>query len=143
MGKKISARDLQQLEALNLAPVKKTSAPVLGVDYGEKFCGLAWSPDGVVVFPVSVVPRENLLAAIENFLEEKNIKKIVFGLPLGSRNEENHICEQIRVFASNLQVGGRAIFFQNERFSSQAVMGEAERIDDLAAAKILEYWFEK
>ena len=141
--KKISNRDLRQLEALNTASVISKKEALLAIDYGEKFCGLSWSPDGAVVFPVLVIERELALQKIKLFVQEKMIQKIIIGLPLGSRNEENHICRQIRDFAKNLQNLVQTIYFQNELFSSQIVWEGSKRIDDLAAAKILEYWLER
>ncbi|PID70708.1 hypothetical protein CSB37_01330 [bacterium DOLZORAL124_38_8] len=140
MKKKLSVRELHQIDSLNQLGQDNQSGALLGIDYGEKYCGLAWSPDGVVVFPLRVVPRAETATEIERILNEKQIQTLVFGLPLGSKNEENHICAQVRAFADLFKQSGRTIHFQNEQFSSQAVMGTANRIDHWAAAKILEYW---
>ena len=138
------------MEQINSA--KKNSAklaPILAFDYGEKMSGLAWSPDGIVVFPLKVVEnksREILRETLAQTYLEKNCQQLVIGLPVSGDGNENSICKTIRDFAKNLNIGN--IVFVNERNSSQEVIFRGKsnklkpRIDDLAAARILEYWLQ-
>ncbi len=148
MKKKINKVFLQNMEQINAGQNPAKISPILALDYGEKISGLAWSPDGVVVFPLKVVEtksRENLAKIVEKTYEEKNCQQLVIGLPISGDGTENEICHKIRNFAGFL--GIKNIAFVNERNSSQEVFfrgkkGEKKRIDDLAAARILEYWLE-
>lgn len=117
--------------------------PVLAIDYGEKFCGLAWSLDGSVALPIEVVSTTEAKATIVQICGEKKIKTLIFGLPISGDGSENHICAQIRSFAYGVSYLG-SIEFINERGSSQGMQlsKKSERIDDLAAVNILEYWLE-
>ncbi|MBT3349282.1 Holliday junction resolvase RuvX [bacterium] len=147
--KKLTPRDLENLALQSAAPKKKI--PAIGLDLGEKFCGLAWSPDGVVALPIEAVPIENLDAALERArekFEEKN-PVLVVGLPVSGDGSENLWCQEIRKIAKNL-AKKFTIELVDERGSSQAVLfsaenksDRAERIDDLAAVKILEFWLQK
>jgi len=113
---------------------------LLGIDYGEKFTGLAFSPDSIIALPVKVIATENILQEVKDIVEQKNCSKIIMGLPISSDGSENHICEQIRSTA-NLLERFAPIEFINERYSSQDAGGpKNKRMDDVAAAKILEYY---
>ncbi len=137
------------MEQINAAQNRAKSAPILALDYGEKMSGLAWSPDGIVVFPLKVLetnPRENLRKTIKQIYEEKNCQQLVIGLPISGDGTENSICQKIKKFAETLNI--KNIKFVNERNSSQETFFRGKsnqpkpRIDDLAAARILEYWLE-
>ena len=137
------------MEQVNAAQNLAKLSPILALDYGKKMSGLAWSPDGVVVFPLQVVEtksRENLQEIVENTFREKNCQQLIIGLPISGDGGENKICEKIRNFAGFLDIEN--IEFVNERNSSQETFFRGKsnqpkpRIDDLAAARILEYWLE-
>ena len=147
--------------------------PLLGIDWGIKFCGFAFSPDGICVFPLEVVDQqppesrrqgespsgervspggECALGHIEEKTKElinsKGIKKIIIGLPVSPNSQENQVCKDIRAFAEKLkQLVGLEIVFQNEKFSTKEGLKlktkKEKRADHLAAAKILEYYLEK
>lgn len=143
---KIDPKILQDLKLRTQNESKNFEKKVLlSVDYGEKFCGLAFSPDGICVFPLLVIPNKALFETIIEKIEEKKIQEIIFGLPLSSDNYENKICQQVKKIAQKFKKLGYKIHFQNERFSSQNTITSKKnsRIDDLAAAKILEYFLEK
>jgi len=76
-------------------------------------------------------------------IAEKGIESLVLGLPLSTNGEENKLCAEVRQFGRRLKRQfGLDIDFVDERFSSKsAVTAKAgERIDDRAAAQILEYY---
>lgn len=142
---KINPKILQDLKLRNQEISKKTKKrSILSVDYGEKFCGLAFSPDGICVLPLLVISNELLFETIIEKIQEKKIQEIVFGLPLSSDNFENKICKQVKKISKKFQKLGYNVYLQNERFSSQNTITSKKnsRIDDLAAAKILEYFLE-
>jgi len=142
--KKINSQFLKNLELQNeLQPQIVIQENILALDYGQKFCGLAFLENGVVL-PLGVVPRDEILAVIQREITIRNIKKIIIGLPISDNGSENEICAEIRKFSENLETLVPFEFI-NERFSSQnTVFSEKnERIDDLAAAQILEFYLAK
>ncbi|MCF7830929.1 Holliday junction resolvase RuvX [Candidatus Gracilibacteria bacterium] len=143
MKKPVNSRLLQNLELQNKSVGKKIAQNILGLDFGQKFCGLAFSPDGVCVVPLEVVATTNILERIKEISEAKNIQKIVLGLPLEKDGTNNKWCEEILLFAKKL-TKTIPLEFVNERSSSQNIINtKKERIDDLAAAKILEFYLDK
>ncbi len=136
--KKIDPRILQSLELQNHENSKtQNSEPLLALDWGEKICGLAWTPDGQVCLPVGTFERIKIENKIKKFAQEKNIQKIIIGLPISGNGNENHICTAIREFTKNHIT--LPIEWVNENGSSQATLSpNKDRIDDLAAMQILE-----
>lgn len=116
---------------------------LLAIDYGEKFCGLAVAPDGVTVLPAAVVNTPQLEEALESLIEQYAAKTIVLGMPISSDGSENHICKLVRALAGQYKnrFATLSIVLVNERFSSQAALSpDKNRIDDLAAMQILEFY---
>ncbi len=146
MSKKISAKALLDLNARHeRSNLSKQSdlTPILALDYGEKFCGFAVAPDGQTVLPAAVVSADKLESALNSLVESYKIKQLVIGLPVSSDGTENHICKQIKQLGAKLekQLSAVKISLVNERFSTQAVLSpDKERIDDLAAMQILEFY---
>jgi len=136
--KKIDPRILQSLELQNVQTSSSANnEPLLALDWGEKYCGLAWTPDGIVSLPIGVFPRTQISNEIKKLAQEKSVKKLVVGLPISGDGSENHICETIRTFVKNNI--SLPIEWCNERGSSQATIPrDNKRIDDLAALHILE-----
>lgn len=139
--KKSLQNQLLNLEVQNTFSQEKKKSPAIGIDYGEKFSGISWTPDGIVVLPLEICPTETLKKRIKNISQEKNIKTLVFGLPVSSDGSENHICKAIRTFGTPFEAQNFKVFYVNERYSSQnSLSPENDRVDDLAAAQILEFW---
>lgn len=116
---------------------------MVALDYGQKYCGIAYSPNGINVFPVQVVKHNELEAVLGELIQGKEIEKIVLGLPLSTNGQENPLCAEIRQFARRLgRQFGLPIDYVDERFSSKSSVTDKSRhrIDDLAAAQILEYY---
>ncbi len=124
---------------------KKPSGSVLAVDYGEKFCGLAFSPDGILTVPIDVFATERIYQEIRNMIEVKKPKKLVFGLPVSSDGTENKICVHVRALASACKGLIAEIYFENERHSTQLIkdFSSKKRVDDLSAAVILKFFLER
>ena len=146
---KIDNKTLRNLMVQREQSSTKTNLfPVLAIDYGEKFCGCAFSPDGICVFPIGVFPRASFEEKLRALVEVKKAKILVFGLPLASDGTENFLCTQIRVFAKEFEAIA-PVQFLNERHSTQSLVMSAKyekqnmRKDDLAAGKILEYFLQK
>lgn len=97
---------------------------ILGVDYGEKYVGLAvGKADFGVATPYKTIETEadeDKLKLLEEIVEQEQIKKIVFGLPLAENREETEMSQQVRKFAKKLQRKvGVDVNFVNEFFTSQ------------------------
>lgn len=139
--KKLDHRALQNLELQNHQTSEAKQKSILALDYGEKFCGFAFSPDGVCVFPLEIIPTQSFQERIFDLLNKKYVHVLIVGLPLQNDNSENETCQLIRaeIKKLNLEI---PVVFVNERSSSESVHApeKNERHDDLAAAKILEFY---
>jgi len=120
----------------------------LGIDYGTKKIGLAFSDDaGTMGFPHAVVPAgSTLLPRILALISKQHIGAVVLGESRSFSGEDNPIAKEARVFAESL--GKRAdlpIFFEPETLTTQEARrfpsGERipghESVDAAAAALIL------
>ena len=147
MKKKNKNRMLYELEAQQnkIQKNKYKGKKILALDFGEKFCGVAFSLDGIMGVPVKVFDTQNLDEEIESLIKEKKPDFWVLGLPLSSDASENKICAKIRKIKKNVleKRFSQQVFLVNERNSSQDFSHLEGRIDDLAALKILEFFLEQ
>ncbi|WP_027182803.1 Holliday junction resolvase RuvX [Desulfovibrio inopinatus] len=127
---------------------------VLGIDFGVKRVGVAVSnPDKTMAFPVCTIQRTTRDALFERLLElieEKNVERIVLGLPQHLDGSDSLTTRQVRNFAASL--GRRTdvpIEFIDEALSSAhaealldtaGVRGQKKKrvLDQQAAVVILE-----
>ncbi len=136
---------------------------ILAIDYGEKNLGLAFSDlTGKIAQPAGKIVRANLdtdLKKILQLIQEKEVKKIVIGLPknlngsLGEKAKETiTFAEELKKFLSQQELS-LPIIFWDERFTTK----EAEKVlltadlsrkkrknvlDQLAACLILQNYLE-
>ena len=79
---------------------------LLGIDYGTKRIGLAITdPLEITVQPVSVLHRKSLasdLLQIKNLIIEKEVSKIVLGMPQNMDGTPGSLSAQVREFADIL-----------------------------------------
>ncbi len=115
---------------------------VLGVDYGSKFTGIAFMGKGGGMIPLQVCKSDNtLVGVIKNYIKEKEIGILVMGLPLGQDGGLNPLCKEIQRFSKQFQSNTVRVEFINEKYSSVLTYKQKdERIDDLAALRILEFY---
>ncbi len=83
---------------------------LLGLDYGEKYVGVAVSdPMGITASPLESIQRkeENKLrktyARIEEIVREYGVEKIIIGLPKNMNNTEGESAAHCREFAANVE----------------------------------------
>ena len=113
---------------------------VLGIDYGEKFTGVAYGVKGAGVIPLKVIETgDDLVTEIQGLIDRYQIALVVFGLPHGLGGKENPLTRRIRKFSKSFP--SVRIDFVNEKFSSKLSVSKNERKDDLAALKILEFYY--
>ncbi len=124
---------------------------VLALDYGSARCGCALSdPTGTIVTPVAVVERPATrrgLAEIAKLVADREVERVVLGLPLSLRGEETDQTRETHRFAAALakRLGENIpIELHDERFTTRIAAGMAHANsseDSRAAAVLLEDWF--
>ena len=143
------------LDLLDLPAALPPTAPVVGLDLGEKTIGVAVS-DGLrmVASPLALIRKSKFTADAEqlfSLMEGRGALAVVIGLPVNMDGTEGPRCQSSRAFARNLlRLRDLPIAFWDERMSSVAVnrmlvdevdMSRARRgevVDKTAAAWILQ-----
>jgi putative holliday junction resolvase len=123
---------------------------VLALDYGSARCGCALSdPTGTIVTPIEPVAKpanRRGLAAIAQLVAERDVERVVVGLPLSLRGWDTDQTRETREFAATLatRLGERVpVELHDERFTTRmaARMEQASTSEDSrAAAILLEDW---
>ncbi|HEX4187562.1 MAG TPA: Holliday junction resolvase RuvX [Solirubrobacteraceae bacterium] len=124
---------------------------VLALDYGSARCGCALSdPTGTIVTPIETVERpatKRGLATIRALVGEREVERVVVGLPLSLSGEDSEQTRETRVFAAELsrRLGEDVpVELHDERFTTvlaQRMNGPHTASEDSrAAAHLLESW---
>lgn len=131
---------------------------ILGIDYGDKRIGLAISdPLGIIASPLMTYEKKDDQRDLEFFaslIKDKQITKIVLGLPINMDGTEGERAKIVREFANKLSALGVEIIFKDERLSSVSanrVLDEANMhwskrkkvVDTIAAQIILQSYLDK
>jgi putative holliday junction resolvase len=126
---------------------------VLALDYGSARCGCALSdPTGTIVTPVEPIMRPSArrgLAAIVALVAEREVERVVLGLPLSLRGEDTEQTRETRAFAAKLseRLGETVpVELYDERFTTRIAAGmenAATSEDSRAAAVLLEGWLSR
>jgi putative Holliday junction resolvase len=127
---------------------------VLALDYGSARCGCALSdPTGTIVTPIELVANPDTrrgLARIEQLVREREVERVVVGLPLSLRGGDSEQTRETRAFAQRLSLRlgeGVPVELYDERFTTRMAQREslaprpaASAEDSRAAAHMLESW---
>jgi putative Holliday junction resolvase len=124
---------------------------VLALDYGSARCGCALSdPTGTIVTPIEAVERpatKRGLAALARIVREREVERVIVGLPLSLSGADSDQTREARAFAERLsqRLGeGVPIELHDERFTTRlAQTMEGPHLaseDSRAAAHLLESW---
>jgi putative Holliday junction resolvase len=124
---------------------------VLALDYGSARCGCAITdPTGMIVTPIAAVLRPGSrrgLQALKELVAERDVGRVVVGLPLSLRGTDTDQTRETRGFAEQLSLGlgeGVPVELHDERFTTRMARREqgsaAESEDSRAAAHLLESW---
>jgi putative holliday junction resolvase len=122
---------------------------VLALDYGSARCGCALSdPTGTLATPVEPVERPATrkgLAALAALVREREVGRVVVGLPLGLSGADTHQTREARAFAARLrETLGAAVpvDLYDERLPTRVAerAGGRGSEDSRAAAVLLEDW---
>lgn len=93
----------------------------MGIDYGEKRIGIAISdPLKIFATPFNTLVNDNQsLQKLLLIIKEKNIIKIVLGLPSGKFKSSQLLSEKIHLFKKEIEAAIQVeIIFWDEEFSS-------------------------
>jgi putative holliday junction resolvase len=131
--------------------VREPLMRVLALDYGSARCGCALSdPTGTIVTPIEIVPRpatKRGLARIEQLVREREVERIVVGLPLSLSGEDSEQTHETRAFAEalSLRLEERVpVELHDERFTTRMAQRDERHArageDSRAAAHMLESW---
>ncbi len=120
---------------------------VLALDYGSARCGCALSdPTGTLATPLDAVERPGTrkgMARLAALVREREVERVVVGLPLGLSGADTPQTGETRAFATRLHDAvGVPVDLYDERFTTRiaaAVGGRADE-DSRAAAVLLEGW---
>ncbi|HEX4804321.1 MAG TPA: Holliday junction resolvase RuvX [Conexibacter sp.] len=121
---------------------------VLALDYGSARCGCALSdPTGTLATPIEAVQRPGTRrgrARLAALVREREVGRVVVGLPLGLSGEDTEQTREARAFAAQLEeVVGVPVSLYDERFTTRIAERSGSRTtseDSRAAAVLLEDW---
>jgi putative holliday junction resolvase len=122
----------------------------LGLDYGSARCGCALSdPTGTIVTPINVISEaasRRGLATLAALVNERQVERVVVGLPLSLSGADSEQTRETREFAARLarRLGeGVTVELHDERLTTRMAqqMEDASAAEDSrAAALMLEGW---
>jgi putative Holliday junction resolvase len=130
---------------------------IVAVDFGRKRIGLAIADPALTgAYPLGTVERRSILVdlvEIQTRLADRQVTRLVVGLPLNMDGSEGPIARAAREFAARLGAHlGLPVDFQDERLSSfeadermkSTVTGKRRKAarDAIAATVILEGWLQ-
>lgn len=121
---------------------------VLALDYGSARCGVAVSdPTGTLATPVDPVLRpasRKGFRALTALVREREVGRVVVGLPLGLSGADTDQTREARAFAERLgELLDVPVSLYDERFTTriaQQAGGTTTAEDSRAAAVLLEDW---
>ncbi len=123
---------------------------VLALDYGSARCGCAVSdPTGTLATPIAPVEQPATRRGLAHLLavvRDREVGRVVVGLPLGLSGEDTDQTREARAFADRLaeRLGpGVPVSLYDERFTTtiaQRAGGTSASEDSRAAAVLLEDW---
>ena len=131
---------------------------ILGIDYGTKRMGLAWSdttlgivlPYGIVSVPSTKSPvpsqKEKLFKKVIDLIKSEHLDKVVIGLPITLTGQENQKTDSVQELAFEIQKHtGIPVEMCDERFSSQQAdaVGAGVSRDEKSAMIILQSYLDR
>jgi putative Holliday junction resolvase len=121
---------------------------VLALDYGSARCGCAVSdPTGTLATPIEPVPAPGTRAGLERIarlVREREVERVVVGLPLSLAGHDTAQTVETREFAAHLaeRLGSVPVEVHDERLTTRLARRSpgAASEDSRAAAHLLESW---
>ena len=93
----------------------------MGIDYGEKRIGIALSdPLFTFAYPFKTLLNDhNLIKDLLKIVEEKNVTKIILGLPSDRFKSSKELADRVHLFKKEIeQLKKIEVIFWDEEFSS-------------------------
>ena len=118
----------------------------LGIDYGEKRIGLAKADSSLkIAIPFkTIVNGPGILNDLADIVSTQVIEKIIVGVPISFSGGKNKFAAKIMEFAEDLEARtGTPVELMNEIFSSKMAFDHSRKIDESAAAVILQSFLDK
>lgn len=132
---------------------------IVAIDYGIKRTGLAVTdPERIIASPLGVVPTEQLVSFLEDYISREKVDTLVIGEPMDLRGRETDSSRKVRELYRRLQnkFKGIAIYLIDERFTSSIArdamirggMKKKDRrnkgnVDKISATLILQSFLER
>ena len=130
---------------------------ILGIDYGEKRVGIAWSDLlGLTAQAQPYLPNTaRLFSDLSQLIADQSVTEIVVGLPIRMDGQDSLTTVKTREFAKELvDKTGLPVYFQDERLSSKAVekqliamdvsrKARKQKVDSQAAAFVLQGFLDR
>jgi putative holliday junction resolvase len=121
---------------------------VLALDYGSARCGCALSdPTGTLATPIEAIERPTSrrgFAAVTELIRERDVERVVVGLPVGLSGRDTAQTREARAFAARLAAAVPVpVDLYDERFTTTIAAraaGDRTSEDSRAAAVLLEDW---
>ena len=116
---------------------------LLGIDYGERYIGIAIKHEEVnIPYGHKIIDTKNkdINKELEVIIKNKKINKIVIGYPIGLNTNKTRMSNTVDEFIENiLQKYNIPIQKIDERMTSKLINSSKNtRVDDLSAVQILE-----
>jgi putative Holliday junction resolvase len=128
---------------------------ILAIDYGSKRIGLAASNQLGISTPLDFIENNSeKIKKLRQIIQDRNIQKIILGLPVTLSGREESAAQKARKFAEELAALNLPIEFYDERLSTaeahkmmlQYGLSARERrtkVDSLAACILLENYLKR
>ena len=104
---------------------------LLAIDYGEVRVGLALSdPLQIISSPYKVIKNdENLISVINDIIKEKDVGKVVLGLPYNLKGEYSQKTTEVKVFGDKLEKTlSVPLEYMDERYTTVEANEELKRL---------------
>ena len=100
---------------------------LIGIDFGEKHIGLAYSSENIFSEPVQSIAKSCAYDVIKTFCKTNTVDTIIVGLPTG------RIAGKVKAFGNNLErMLGITVIFWDETLSSKKA---AQKLIDIGASR--------
>lgn len=125
---------------------------ILGLDIGDEKIGIAISDADVrIATPLATIDNDQKVKnTLSKIIKDKDVDKIVIGLPLSLKGKENNQAKKVRDIVRDLDLEDNIeVVFYDERFTTKIVEKGLDRknkknmSDILAATLILNDYLEK
>ena len=115
---------------------------IIGIDYGERFIGLAIKKKSLnTPYPLKILDSKevDILVEIKKVLDGNEIEEIVIGYPIGLNNHETRMTKVVDKFITKglSKISELPVIKVDERMTSKLINDDPERYDDLSALEIL------